>query len=30
VTIRQRDSTEQERVNIAALPDRLKALTSFA
>ena len=27
VTIRQRDSTEQERVKIAELPDRLKALT---
>jgi glycyl-tRNA synthetase len=27
VTIRQRDSTEQERVQIAALPDRLKVLT---
>jgi glycyl-tRNA synthetase len=28
VTIRQRDSTEQERVKIEALPDRLRALTS--
>ena len=28
VTIRQRDSTEQERVKIAALPDRLGALTA--
>jgi glycyl-tRNA synthetase len=27
VTIRQRDSTEQERVKIESLPDRLKALT---
>jgi len=27
VTIRQRDSTEQERVKIAALPDRLQVLT---
>jgi len=27
VTIRQRDSTEQERVKIEALPDRLKDLT---
>ena len=27
VTIRQRDSTEQERVKIEALPDRLKVLT---
>jgi glycyl-tRNA synthetase len=27
VTIRQRDSTEQERVKIVALPDRLKVLT---
>jgi glycyl-tRNA synthetase len=28
VTIRQRDSTEQERVKIAALRDRLRSLTS--
>jgi glycyl-tRNA synthetase len=28
VTIRQRDSTQQERVKIAELPDRLRALTS--
>jgi glycyl-tRNA synthetase len=27
VTIRQRDSTEQERVKISGLPDRLGALT---
>jgi glycyl-tRNA synthetase (class II) len=28
VTIRLRDSTEQERVKIAALPERLVTLTS--